>query len=561
MRGFLLRLSRREGARAERSRRLRLLFDELGGFWIKIGQFMSLRSDLFSAELCQELSMLQDRAAGFPFDVARRIAEAELGAPLSEVFDAFEETPFAAASIGQIHKAHLRYEDIWVAVKVQRPFVAQVIADELILVRRIISWLEAFSIWPHARWRDGYWELEHILQEEVDYRFEASNIRRIRKTLRRHNIFVPKVFGRYSFRRLLVMEFVEGALMADYLQLLKTDPGRLTAWLVENNIDQKRVAHQLCLSILRQTLENNLYHGDLHPGNIILLRDSRVALIDCGSVGFLDREYLEKFRLFLRSLFDLDYDKAADLIFLLSASLPIRDLERAKEDLVRALRAWGSRTFVQQLPYEEKSVANAWEECNKIYRRYKCTFSWEVFRIFRAITTLDASLTYLYPEANYTVLGRQYFRQAQRRGLRWFGTRKSLKQMLTNLAIATELPGKASELAFFYTALARKQAKVFEGATTKVANLFAVLFGNLSLLCILSGIAIVLVLLDRHAPAIVEPIIKGIIYRAVRAAPAFETDTWLVLLALDAYLGWTFAKLRRRFGRNEIDRARAAVNA
>jgi predicted unusual protein kinase regulating ubiquinone biosynthesis (AarF/ABC1/UbiB family) len=216
---------------------------------------------------------------------------------------------------------------------------------------------------------------------------------------------------------------------------------------------------------------------------------------------------------------------------------------------------------VKQLPYEEKSVANAWRESNKVYLRSKCTFSWEVLRILRAITTLDASLMHLYPEANYTELGQQYFRQAQRRSLRGFGTRKSFKQVLMSLAIATELPEKAAELAFFYTALARKQAKVFEGATTKVANLFAVLFGNLSLLCILSGIAIVLVLLDRHAPAIVGPIMKGIIHRAVRAAPAFETDTWLVLLALNAYLGWTFAKLRRRFGRNEIDRTRAAVNA
>jgi ubiquinone biosynthesis protein len=87
-RGFWSRIIGRKNVRAEQARRLRLLFDELGGFWIKAGQFMSLRSDLFSAELCHELSLLQDRAAGFPSDVARCIAEAELEAPLSEVFDA-----------------------------------------------------------------------------------------------------------------------------------------------------------------------------------------------------------------------------------------------------------------------------------------------------------------------------------------------------------------------------------------------------------------------------------------------------------------------------------------
>jgi hypothetical protein len=98
-----------------------------------------------------------------------------------------------------------------------------------------------------------------------------------------------------------------------------------------------------------------------------------------------------------------------------------------------------------------------------------------------------------------------------------FQTRKSLRQILTNLAIATELPGKASELAFYYTGLARKQAKVFEGATTKVANLFTVLFGNLALGCLLGGIAIALVLLDRHAPDLAAPIMKGIVHRAVRS--------------------------------------------
>jgi ubiquinone biosynthesis protein len=105
------------------------------------------------------------RAAGFPFDVARRIAEAELRTPPSEVFDAFEEAPFAAASIGQIHKSHLRYEGVWVAVKVQRPFVAEVVADALTFVKRIVGSLEALSICPHARWRDGYRELGQILQE------------------------------------------------------------------------------------------------------------------------------------------------------------------------------------------------------------------------------------------------------------------------------------------------------------------------------------------------------------------------------------------------------------
>jgi ubiquinone biosynthesis protein len=551
LRGLWLGAIAKPGRQAEQGRRLRLLFDELGGFWIKVGQLMSIRTDVFSAEFCQELSSLQDQASGFPFTVARQIVEAELGAPLARLFDVFEETPFAAASIGQIHKAHLARENVWVAVKVQRPFVAETMADELRLVRGIVRCLEVLSIWRNARWRDGYWELEHILREEVDYRYEASNIRRMRRSLRRHNIIVPKVFERYSSRRLLVMEFVEGALMADCLQLMRSDPGRVSAWLAENNIDQRQVAHQLCLSLFRQLVEDNLYHGDMHPGNIILLRNSRVALIDCGTVGFLNRGYLDRFRLLLRSLFARDYDKAAELLFLLSTSLPVRNLTRAKEDLVRVLRAWGARTFVRQLPYTEKSVANAWQECNIVYMRYNFTSSWEILRIHRAITTLDATLMHLYPEANYTELGQQYFRHAEERTLRDFTSGKSLNQTLSNLAIASELPAKAAELAFFGASLARRQSKIFESATSKAASLFAVLFGNLSLLCMLLGAVIMLVLLDRYLPAAVGPIMTGGISRVMRNASALESQVWLMLLAFAGYLSWRFAKLARYFARQD----------
>ena len=555
-----LRVSAPRAYRTEQARRLRCLFEELGGFWVKVGQLMSVRNDIFSAELCEELSRLQDLAMGFPFEAARRIAEAELEGELSQIFDAFDEKPFAAASIGQLHRAHLRYEKVWVAVKIQRPFVAHTINKNLLFIKRVTSMLDALSIMPHARWREAYWEVEHILREEIDYRFEASNIQRIRRTLRRHGIFVPRVFERHSSQRILVMEFVTGVLMADYLRILRSDPDRLAAWLEKNNINRRRIARRLHLSMMRQTLEDNLYHGDLHPGNIVLLRNSRIALIDCGAIGFLELEYLEKFRLFLKSLVELDYDKAADLSLLLSASLPVKDLEPMKEDLVRTLRAWGARTFVKKLPYKVKSVADVWQECNKVYVKYKCTFQWQILRILRAFITLDASLSRLYPEVNYTNLGRLYFRQAEQRALKSFGTSRSMRQMLMNAAIATKLPEKASELAFYHTSLARRQAKVFEGATTKAANMFAVLFQNLTQLCVLLGLVIVLVLLDRHAPKLVAPIMKGLVARVVHGAPAYETDTWIVILGVLAYMAWTFAKLKQRFIRKEVARADRPLN-
>ena len=160
---------------------------------------------------------------------------------------------------------------------------------------------------------------------------------------------------------------------------------------------------------------------------------------------------------------------------------------------------------------------------------------------------------HLYPDANHMKLFQQYFRQAERRAIRKFGNLKSLRRRLPGIAVAAEtLPEKVAETLFFTAAMVRKQAKVFEGETTKLANLFAVLFGNLVLVSAALGLFVALVLLDRHVSTIVEPIMKGVVYRAVQAGPPLETDTWLVLLAVDAYLCWTFAKLRRRFRRKEV---------
>src|SRR6202023_953769 len=128
---------------------------------------------------------------------------------------------------------------------------------------------------------------------------------RIRKTLRRHRILVPQVFEQYSAQRVLVMECVTGALMAEYLNALQADPRSIAAWCRENNVSPTRVARRLHLFMLRQIVEDTLCRGDLHPETVILLRDSRIALIDCGTVGLLELEYLQKFRLFMNSLVEL----------------------------------------------------------------------------------------------------------------------------------------------------------------------------------------------------------------------------------------------------------------
>jgi ubiquinone biosynthesis protein len=205
-------------------RMVRELCQRMGVLWIKVGQLVSIRRDLFPQQVCDELVKLQDQADGFSPRAARRIVEEELGAPLERYFSEFEELPFAAASISQLHKARLRREGVWVAVKIRRPAIETTFSKDMRWIKRIVWLLVRLGIMPHARWTDLAWEVEQVMQEELDYRFEATNMKRMRRTLGPHKVHVPQLFSTYSTSRVLVMEFLAGVTMTDYLKVARDDP-------------------------------------------------------------------------------------------------------------------------------------------------------------------------------------------------------------------------------------------------------------------------------------------------------------------------------------------------
>lgn len=390
--------------------------EELGGMWIKVGQLLAMRADLFGRPFCQPLSALQDRATGFPGEVARAIVEDELGAPLESVFTAWEDTPFAAASIGQIHRARLRHHDVEVAVKVQRPRVADIIALDLRVVRRLCTWADRLRFIPSFRWAEFYEELDRTLTEEVDYRFEAASLREMRKTLKAHKgVFVPKVFGRQSGRRVLVMEFVRGALMADLLRAIEHEPDRATRWMLENGINRRKLARRLLRSQLRQVLDDNLFHADLHPGNIILLRGSRIALIDFGAVGTLEEQFSDRVRAFYQEIARGAFGHAVDIMLMMMPRLPSTDLLPLRDRMTRILRDWSIRSRTDGLPFEQRSGSDAFAALMRALADYRIPASWQWMRIDRATVTLEASLRVLDNDLDTLGISSQLFADMERR--------------------------------------------------------------------------------------------------------------------------------------------------
>lgn len=476
-------------------RHVRQFLERQGFLWIKVGQLLSLREDLFSAEFCRELSRLQFQARGFPFALAKQTLEADLGPNLSHIFAELDEAPFAAASLSQVHRAVLKRTGALVVVKIQRPDVPSIFTRDMALIRGLVGFLQRLPSVPYFRWDDLLWELNQIMLEETDYRYEVSNLRRMRRSLRSHQVYVPRVFEELSTPRVLVMEFVQGVLMSDFIAMRQQAPGRLEAWLSENRIDPRKVGRRLFISFLRQLLEDNCFHGDLHPGNIVLLRDSRLALIDLGTVGTVEKEFLQHYMKSLRAGTSHRYEEAAEFGLLLCPDLPPLDFGKIKEELVQCYRDWDRQADLPDLPYHERSVTSMGNKTTEVLLRHGAVASMLFLKLGRTWGTLDASLAYLLPDADYPALMRSYFQEAKKRGRKRSpkqpGLLRSGMDVYESLAETSQMVG---------TILSRR-ALVFAGETTRFAHLIATAIQTARVVLLLVGLAWCL----RLAAGIAEP--------------------------------------------------------
>jgi ubiquinone biosynthesis protein len=321
--------------------------------------------------------------------------------------------------VSQVHRAVLAEDGTMVVVKVLRPNAEVVFHRDLRNIGTIISFLDLLRFAPHVHFRKGLEALKGMVVEEIDFRFEAANTRRMRKSLREHHVYVPKVFLEHSTARVLVSEFVAGVLMSDFIRIGQNDPERAKRWAAENRVEPKKLAQKLFSSAVRQFLEDNLFHGDLHPGNILLLKDNRFALIDFGTIGSADHTFLLTYRASLIALAEKDYLRAADMTLRLAISPPGPGvLEALRQEIVASYKYWEARSHLAGTDYHERSLAAAGTDSGRIMFKYHVQLTWEFMRISRTWSTLDASLSFLMPEANYMRLFKKYFKQAQKRSMR-----------------------------------------------------------------------------------------------------------------------------------------------
>jgi predicted unusual protein kinase regulating ubiquinone biosynthesis (AarF/ABC1/UbiB family) len=294
---------RRQELFASQSRRFRNTAVDLGGLMIKLGQFFSTRVDVLPQSVTRELASLQDEVQPEDFAALRLEAEAEFGRPLEEIYESLDETPLAAASLGQVHCGQLANGQT-VAVKIQRPGIEETVDTDLKAIRRVIDLIKLLTDWEkHADFDAIFSEFSDMVHEELDYIHEGHNAEIIAANLTGdQEVIIPRIYWEYTTRHVLTMEFEDGMKITDYEGLARA------------GVNRHDLAIKLLQIYIKQILVDGFFHADPHPGNLFVTPAGRIILIDFGMVGVISRPLRESLVQLARSMIQRDYDQVVILL-------------------------------------------------------------------------------------------------------------------------------------------------------------------------------------------------------------------------------------------------------
>jgi ubiquinone biosynthesis protein len=357
----------------EPPQRVRRALEEMGPTFIKLGQVLSTRVDLFPPEWIREFEKLQDQVPGLPFEELAAQVEEDLGAPIEEIFPSFEKQPLAAASIAQVHRARLENGDP-VIVKIRRPNIRRVIEADLRLMERLARVAET-ELTELQRYhpKEVIHQFTLSLHRELDLATESRNAERMARNFADNtSILIPKIHWEWVGERINVQEYIEGI------------PARHHDTLVAAGLDCKRLAKRGADAVLKMVLIDGFFHADPHAGNLIFLPDDRIAFIDFGMTGWLSESRRDQIVGLLHALVNRDSTRVVDVLQEWAGDTYI-DTAIVTSEIDRFIDTYHS------LPLKQLNIAAMLTDLTSLIRNHELSLPPDLTMLFKALITLEGT--------------------------------------------------------------------------------------------------------------------------------------------------------------------------
>lgn len=394
--------------------RIRKLLEDLGPSFIKLGQLMSTRADIFPPAYIEEFTRLQDSVPPVPAKEIETVIQKELKRSVNEIFAEFEHQAMATASVAQVHKATLKNGEN-VAVKVIRPGIEKKIRDDIRLMYYLGRKIEStFEIAQVIGIINIVKEFERTIFRELDMLIEAGSIQRFSENFKKvDEIYIPKVYWDYLSKSVLVMEHIVGIKM-DQVDLI-----------IAHGLDPKEVAMIGLRSFSRQLMEIGFFHADPHPGNTIVMYDGNVGLVDFGITGYLDNETMTQIANLFLGYAEHDYDMVMDAFMDAGLIDPDKiDLKNFRIDLKDMSEPFYGRSL------STISVKDVYDQVMQLITKYRIRLPRNLLLLFKTLIQTEALGKILGSDASLLEVTRPYAKKLLQKG---YDAQKLIKGMERNL--------------------------------------------------------------------------------------------------------------------------------
>lgn len=374
--------------------KLRNVLEQLGGIFAKFGQVLSTRRDILPMEYIEALSSLRSQMPTCDYETIRAAFIEEMGAPPEELFEEFSPEPLAAASLAQVHRARLK-DGTWVAVKIQRPRVDENVAIDLKWLERLGELvIKLFPALQPFRVLETIKEFQTSSLRELNFFIEGRHIEKFTDYADRlHFIKIPEVYWRYTSKRVLTMDLMEGT-SVDHINALR-GAGH----------DLYKIAGDVYYMLLKQTLIDGYFHGDLHPGNLLIAPDGKLMLLDFGLVGEMSIEFRMAYFKYWTNLAMGNFRMAVEALLAGADTSDCQDLEGFKQEYIDFCES------IRGASITEASFGSTLNYVTTLCSRYRIYFSTEFILLIRAMLTAEGIIMGLNPDFAFVEEAYPFFRR------------------------------------------------------------------------------------------------------------------------------------------------------